>query len=565
MRTSEWSISFLRQLFSLTSRYWRSEEKKSAYAYLLGIVTLTIAAVYMTLLLNDWFNEFYSALQNYDADAVYHGLIRFTGLAFAHIAFAVYAYYLQQQLALRWRRWLTEAYLARWTEREMYYRMDMFSKEADNPDQRISEDINLFTARTLSFMAGLLKAITTIVCFIFVLWQLSEPLPFTVGGETYHVYGYLVWAALIYSLIGTWITHRVGHRLVGLNFVQQKLEADFRYAMVRLRETAESVAFYDGAARERGILSTRFGKLIENTIYIIKKQKQLSWLTNSYGQIAIIFPFVVAAPRYLSKHISLGGLMQVANCFGKVQESMSYFVDVYSSLAEWQSCVDRLLTFDAHMAAIREETERAGEAKRREGKELRLSDVEIAVPGGRVLCRHLDAVIHAGEKVIIKGPSGSGKSTLLRVLAGFWPYAKGEMILPLKKETMFIPQKPYMPMGTLAEAASYPDIGLSRKEWEALFAFSGLSHLIPLLDSEGDWSHILSLGEQQKLAFARVFAKRPRWVFLDEATSAMDEETESRLYGHLAALPGITVVSVGHRSTLDKWHGRVWPLKTEKH
>lgn len=403
MRSSEWSISFLRQLFSLTSRYWRSEEKKSAYAYLLGIVTLTIAAVYMTLLLNDWFNEFYSALQNYDADAVYHGLIRFTGLAFAHIAFAVYAYYLQQQLALRWRRWLTEEYLARWTEREMYYRMDMFSKEADNPDQRISEDINLFTARTLSFMAGLLKAITTIVCFIFVLWQLSEPLPFTVGGETYHIYGYLVWAALIYSLIGTWITHRVGHRLVGLNFVQQKLEADFRYAMVRLRETAESVAFYDGAARERGILSTRFGKLIENTIYIIKKQKQLSWLTNSYGQIAIIFPFVVAAPRYLSKHISLGGLMQVANCFGKVQESMSYFVDVYSSLAEWQSCVDRLISFDAHMAAIREETERAGEAKRREGKELRLSNVEIAVPGGRVLCRHLDAVIHAGEKVIIKG------------------------------------------------------------------------------------------------------------------------------------------------------------------
>ena len=257
--------------------------------------------------------------------------------------------------------------------------------------------------------------------------------------------------------------------------------------------------------------------------------------------------------------------MQVANCFGKVQESMSYFVDVYSSLAEWQSCVDRLISFDAHMAAIREETERAGEAKRREGKELRLSDVESAVPGGRVLCRHLDAVIHAGEKVIIKGPSGSGKSTLLRVLAGFWPYAKGEMILPPQKETMFIPQKPYMPMGTLAEAASYPDIALSRKEWEALFAFSGLSHLIPLLDSEGDWSHILSLGEQQKLAFARVFAKRPRWVFLDEATSAMDEETESRLYGHLAALPGITVVSVGHRSTLDKWHGRVWPLKTEKH
>lgn len=349
MRSSEWSISFLRQLFSLTSRYWRSEEKKSAYAYLLGIVTLTIAAVYMTLLLNDWFNEFYSALQNYDADAVYHGLIRFTGLAFAHIAFAVYAYYLQQQLALRWRRWLTEAYLARWTEREMYYRMDMFSKEADNPDQRISEDINLFTARTLSFMAGLLKAITTIVCFIFVLWQLSEPLPFTVGGETYHIYGYLVWAALIYSLIGTWITHRVGHRLVGLNFVQQKLEADFRYAMVRLRETAESVAFYDGAARERGILSSRFGKLIENTIYIIKKQKQLSWLTNSYGQIAIIFPFVVAAPRYLSKHISLGASCRwrtaSARCRSRCPTSSTCTARWRSGSPAWTGCSPSMRTW----------------------------------------------------------------------------------------------------------------------------------------------------------------------------------------------------------------------------
>ncbi len=555
MSGGEWNFAFIRALFHLTARYWKSEEKKSAFLYLFGIIGLTIAAVYMTLLLNDWFNEFYSALQDYDADAVYHGLIRFTGLAFAHIAFAVYAYYLQQTLALRWRRWLTREYLSRWTEKDMYYRMEMFSESADNPDQRISEDINLFTARTLSFAVGLLKSITTIVCFIFVLWSLSEPLAFTVGGEEFHIYGYLVWTALAYSIVGTWITHKVGHRLVALNFVQQKLEADFRYAMVRLRETAESVAFYEGAGRERSILGNRFHKLIANTFYIIKKQKQLSWLTNSYGQIAIIFPFVVAAPRYLSKSISLGGLMQVANCFGKVQDAMSYFVDVYSSLAEWQSCVDRLLSFDEHMQRLEAE-KKSGALTRAEGEVLALCGVHISLPDGRVILRNMTAEIHAGEKVIIKGPSGKGKSTLLRVLAGFWPYAEGRMTLPKKEETMFIPQRPYMPMGTLLEAAAYPDSEADRGALEKLFADCGLSHFIPMLDKEGDWSHILSLGEQQKLAFVRIFLRHPRWVFLDEATSAMDEETERTLYSRLIALPGITVVSVGHRSTLDAWHGR---------
>ena len=555
MSGGEWNFAFIRALFHLTARYWKSEEKKSAFLYLFGIIGLTIAAVYMTLLLNDWFNEFYSALQNYDADAVYHGLIRFTGLAFAHIAFAVYAYYLQQTLALRWRRWLTREYLARWTEKDMYYRMEMFSESADNPDQRISEDINLFTARTLSFAVGLLKSITTIVCFIFVLWSLSEPLAFTVGGEEIHIYGYLVWTALAYSIVGTWITHKVGHRLVALNFVQQKLEADFRYAMVRLRETAESVAFYEGASRERSILGNRFHKLIANTFYIIKKQKQLSWLTNSYGQIAIIFPFVVAAPRYLSKSISLGGLMQVANCFGKVQDAMSYFVDVYSSLAEWQSCVDRLLSFDEHMQRLEAE-KKFGAITRAEGEVLALRGVHISLPDGRVILRNMTAEIHAGEKVIIKGPSGKGKSTLLRVLAGFWPYAEGVMTLPKKEETMFIPQRPYMPMGTLLEAAAYPESEADRGALEKLFADCGLSHFIPMLDKEGDWSHILSLGEQQKLAFVRIFLRHPRWVFLDEATSAMDEETERTLYSRLVQIPGITVVSVGHRSTLDAWHGR---------
>lgn len=563
MVSGQWNRQTVKALWQLTARYWKSEEKKSAWLYLLGIVVLTMAAVYMTLLLNDWFNEFYSALQNYDSGAVYHGLVRFTAIAFGHIAFSVYAYYLQQTLALRWRRWMTEKYLSRWTARQMFYRLEMFSGgRSDNPDQRISEDINLFTSRTLSFMAGLLRAVTTIFCFIFVLWSLSEPLSFTLFGSTFRVYGYLVWTALAYSVIGTWLTHKVGHKLVGLNFLQQKLEADFRYAMVRLRETSESVAFYHGGGEEKKILEGRFHKLLVNTVYIIRKQKQLSWLTNSYGQIAIIFPFVVAAPRYLSRNISLGGLMQVANCFGKVQESMSYFVDVYASLAEWMSCVERLLTFDEHMDRMAEETEgKEKKLARKEGEALTLSHVNVFLPDGKPLLTGLSCTIEEGERVILKGPSGSGKSTLLRLLAGLWPYGEGEIHLPSSQNSLFIPQKPYMPIGTLKEAALYPRGEGKEEELKKLMETCGLASWAVHLEDEGDWSHILSLGEQQKLAFVRIFLTRPRWVFLDEATSAMDEETENHLYRLLTSLPGMTVISVGHRSTLDKYHTRVLKIR----
>lgn len=551
-----------RLIFSLISRYWKSEEKRSAYLYLGGIATLTIAAVYMTLLLNEWFNEFYSALQAYDSEAVYHGLLKFTVLAFAHIIFAVYAYYLQQTLALRWRRWLTKSYLSRWTGKTLYYRMEMFSDGTDNPDQRISEDINLFTARTLSFGTGLLRSITTIFCFIFVLYKLSGEFSFTLAGHTVAVPGYLVWAALFYSIIGTWLTHVVGKKLISLHFTQQKREADFRYAMVRLREMAESIAFYSGtesAEKEGHILGNRFAKVVSNSIFIIKKEKELSWLTNFYGQVAIIFPFLVAAPRYLSKGISLGGLMQIANCFGKVQESMSYFVDVYASLAEWRSCVNRLLTFDAHM----EELEKGkalsqGKLTYREGDTIAFENLTIRLPNGKTILENRSEIAKIGDRIIVKGPSGKGKTTLFRVLAGLWPYGEGNIIMPARDVVFFLPQKPYLPIGTLKEAAIYPELSGDEEEIKKYMDFAGLSHLIPHLDEVSDWSHKLSLGEQQRLAFVRLFLLKPKYVLLDEATSAMDEAMEEKMYRELLKDKERTILSIGHRSTLDQFHNKVW-------
>lgn len=551
----QYRCSLSRLLFS----YWKGEEKKRAWGMAITIAALTVAAVYMTLLLNDWFNSFYSALQNYDQQAIYHGLIQFTGYAFAYIAFAVYADYLQQRLALRWRCWMTEKYLAQWTAGDMYYRMEAFSGgRGDNPDQRISEDIDSFTSQSLSLMQGLLQAVTTIVCFIVVLWNMSETLTFTLWEYTFHLEGYLVWTALLYSVAGTWVTHQVGKKLIALNYEQQKREANFRFGMMRLRDTAESVAFYHGGGREKETLFSRFLQAVSNQYMIIRKNKQLSWLTSSYGQIAIIFPFVVAAPRYLTRKISLGGLMQIANCFGKVQDSLSYLVNAYTGIAAWKACANRLCSFTDHMEGIQEAARVASKRLKivRGGQGVSLSHVKVSLPDGKVLIPDLSLALQPGEKVIIHGPSGVGKSTLLRVLAGLWPFAEGKLQLPEEKTMLFIPQKPYLPFGTLRHALSYPGQDAEDEVLLPLMKQCRMEKHVDQLDKEGDWMQVLSLGEQQKAAFVRILLQRPAWLFLDEASSAMDEETEAALYGLLAHLPS-SVISVGHRSTLDKFHERI--------
>lgn len=442
-------------------------------------------------------------------------------------------------------------------------------------------------------MAGLLKAITTIFCFIFVLWSLSEPLTLPLPGLTIHIYGYLVWTALAYSVIGTWITHKVGHKLVGLNFVQQKLEADFRYAMVRLRETSESVAFYHGGKEEKKILSGRFHKLLVNTVYIIRKQKQLSWLTNSYGQIAIIFPFVVAAPRYLSKNISLGGLMQVANCFGKVQESMSYFVDVYSSLAEWMSCVERLLTFDAHMDHMLRETEKEqGHLARKEGSPaLILSDVTVRLPGGKTLLSSLSCTtisLHKGETLGIVGESGSGKSTLAKILTRLYTMDSGRILLhgkdmtalkgeefrQARKNIQMVFQDPstaFDPKQRVRDIICEPlmNYGLIGKEKVDEKAREML-RLVDLPEEFADrYPNSMSGGQRQRIAVARALVLKPEIIICDEATSALDmsvQKTVIELLHRLQLETGVSYFFICHDLALANMfcdnivvmqHGRV--------
>lgn len=553
---------FFRDVWYLTKSYWQSEEKKKAFFLLGCIIALTLGVVYMLVLLNQWNNSFYSALQNYDAKKIFDELIHFSWLAAIYILLAVYSYYLQQTLILNWRRWLTTRFIDIWLQNKTYYNLQMFGKDTDNPDQRISEDVRQFVEMTLSFGIGILKAFCTFASFVVILYNLSGSLSFTFMGKTWTINGYMLWASLLYSVIGTYITHIVGRKLVKINFIQQKYEADFRFSMIRLRESAESVAFYRGEAQEGSVFKQRFKMLLDNFWKLVNKQKQLVFLNSGYSQIAIIFPFVVAMNRYLTKEVTLGGLMQVASAFGRVQDPLSYFVDMYSSIAQWQAVVMRLTCFGHHMHDVYQQAERFHVERFAAADVVEVDNMQINLPDGKPLLENISFTLHPGHNVLIKGVSGSGKSTLLRAISGIWPFVDGKIFLPERDKLMFIPQKSYLPLGTLRAALNYPgNKPIDDTELIYLMDLCQIVYLKDKLDLEADWSHVLSVGEQQRLAFVRAHIQQPQWLFLDEATSALDEDTEANMYSLLQErLQQTTVVSVGHRSTLNKYHELVLRL-----
>jgi len=564
----DFSISkqFFKDVWYLTKSYWQSEEKKKAFFLLGCILALTLGVVYMLVLLNQWYNSFYTALQAYEKDKIYSELWRFCYLAGIYIVLAVYSYYLQQCLIINWRRWLTEKFIDIWMKNKTYYHLQMFGHDTDNPDQRISEDVSMFVEMTLSISIGLIKALCTFGSFVVILYNVSGPLSFTAFGKQWTINGYMFWASLIYSVLGTFVTHYVGKRLVAINFVQQRYEADFRFSMIRMRESAESVAFYSGEDQEKQVFTERFKRLMDNFWQLVTKKKELVWINSIYSQIAIIFPFMVAMNRYLVKEISLGGLMQISSAFSHVQNSLSYFVDTYTSLAQWQSVVVRLTFFGRHMQEVSEDAERFHLDRFATSQDVQAEAMQVNLPNGEVLLKPMSFVLKPGANVLVKGKSGCGKSTLLRAVSGIWPYVEGKINLPENNSLMFIPQKPYLPLGSLREALLYPgNKPLENIEIIKLMELCQIGYLAEKLDVVADWSHVLSVGEQQRLAFVRAHVQKPLWLFLDEATSALDEDTEAAMYELLESRLGAsTVVSVGHRSTLNKYHQLVLFIDKDK-
>jgi putative ATP-binding cassette transporter len=558
MRTTR----FLTAFWALVKPYWVSEQRGKGLILITTVIGLVLAMVWMEVQFNDWNREFYNTFEQKDQAEFFRQLGRFALLAVTWIIMFVYRLYFQQMLQIEWRTWLTEHFLADWLKDQAHYRMQLLARSADasgagvdNPDQRIAEDLRLFVDFTLSLSLGLLSAVVTLVSFIVILWALSGPL--TLFGVT--VPGYLVWVALVYAVAGTGLTHLIGRRLIRLDFNQQRFEADFRFGLVRLRENSEGVALYRGEEAERAGLLGRFSAVIGNWWALMLKRKQLGWFTSFYGQLAIIFPYIVVSPRFFSGQIPLGAIFQTASAFGQVQGSLSWFINAYTDFATWKATVDRLIGFSEGLSQVREESKRAQGQRVEEGDAISLDHLAVEKPDGGVLLEDTSLQLKRGEDALVTGPSGTGKSTLFRSLAGIWPYWKGRIRLPKGARLLFLPQKPYLPIGTLKHVASYPDDASRFSDEEAIESLKavGLGQLSGDLQRQENWAQVLSGGEQQRLAFARALLNKPDWLFLDEATASLPEEDQESLYQLLKErLPATTLVSIAHRSSLARFHVR---------
>ena len=560
-------VSTLATIWRLAAPYFYSEDRWPGRILLAAVIAIELAIVTINVLLNQWNARFFNAIQDRNWENFVSELLFFCALAAIFIVLAVYQLYLNQWLQIRWRRWMTVQYLGHWLEGGNHYRMQLLGDAADNPDQRMAEDIKQFIdggtgTGILPIGLGFLNSVVTLASFVVILWNLSAAAPLHLFGSAWDIPGYLVWAALLYAVIGTLFTHLIGRPLIGLNFRQQRFEADFRFNLVRVRENGEQIALLTGEAAERDRLLDRFGAIMANWFSIMTLQKRLTFFTAGYRQISVVFPYVVVSPGYFAGALQLGGLTQTASAFGSVQESLSFFVTSYRQLAEWGAVIERLAGFNAAIAAGRRAADTppaVSVAPRVGARAVEIEDLKVSLPTGVPLVGARDIVLPAAERVLVTGPTGSGKSTLFRAIAGIWPFGSGTVTVPAGARVVMLPQRPYFPVGSLEAAVSYPAVpgtfdGLRLAE---VLVAVGLPGLVARLDEHAHWNRMLSLGEQQRLALARAILLEPDYLFLDEATASLDEPAEAALYRLLRErLPGMTIVSIGHRSTLEAFHRR---------
>lgn len=554
-----------RAVWHLLKPYWVSEEKWKARALFVTVIALALGMVYLNVLFNTWSRDSFNALESKNYVVFKEQMWRFSYLAFIYITVAIYRVYLRQALEIRWRAWLTRQYMGKWLANQAYYRIEQ-TGSADNPDQRIADDLSLLTSGTLMLSLDLLSNVVTLMSFIGILWSVSGPLSFAFAGGRFTIPAYMVWFAIAYAGIGSGLVWLVGKPLVRQNFNQQRFEANFRFGLIRIRENAEAVALYHGEAQERAQLASRFEQIRANWWAIMRTTKQLNVVSTFYAQFAIIFPALVAAPRYFSGAITLGVYTQIGDAFGQVQDSLSWFINSFNKLAEWKASVNRLAGFHVAVEAARHQ-ERGIAVERNNVGAILIEDMQLHIPSGQPLTHAISANIHVGQRILVEGPSGCGKSTLFRAIAGLWPYGCGSVEIPSDAKLLFVPQKPYLPIGTLRTAIAYPAAESAYRD-RAIAHYLELCRLAQLkdrLDESDNWSQRLSPGEQQRLAFVRVLLTRPSILFLDEATSALDVDTEELLYNLiLQELPDAAIISIGHREGIARHHHIRWRFVHEE-
>jgi putative ATP-binding cassette transporter len=538
----------------------RATEGAIGTMFLAVLIGINLFQVALNVRLNFFSRDLFNSFQDRNADAFWYQLLWvFVPLATVHVVMALVEVYLQYVLRIRWRAYTNDLFVSEWLGNSTHYRMQLTQTEADNPDQRIAEDLRKYVDTTYTLAINLLTQSATLVSFVAILWSISAG--FTFPGTDYVVPGLLVWLAIAYAVLGTWLTHKIGKPLIALNFQQERYEADYRFSLARLREYTEQIALLDGEPAEKERLAGRFAGIIQNYMAIVKRYLKLQSFTLSYFQANVVVPYLITAPYFFAGKISLGQMQQTVGAFSRVESALTFFISAYTTLADYKAVIDRLTTFQLAIAQARTPAPETARLKLAQGRnpELRLRDLTVRLPDGRDLVRADDLAFRPGETTLLTGPSGSGKSTLFRAISGIWPFGHGEIMTPPGAEMMLLPQRPYIPIGTLRGAVTYP--GMERTYDDAAIAealrTARLPHLADRLDEERFWAQVLSLGEQQRLAIARALLAKPDWLLLDEATAALDEPTEDAIYRMLKEkLPDTTIVSIGHRSTLQAFHDR---------
>jgi vitamin B12/bleomycin/antimicrobial peptide transport system ATP-binding/permease protein len=539
------------------------QERRLAWGLTIFLIVINQLQVGINVRLSFFSRDWFNAIQNKDAATFWNLLLTvFLFWAMIGVVSNLIEYFVENVLKIRWREYLVERYGDRWLGEGSHYRMG-FSGGADNPDQRIADDVRGYISSTYAFSISLISTLSNLVSFSIILWAI--PAQFAIPGTDIVVPGLPFWFALIYSLLGTWLTHLIGRPLIKLDFKQEKFEADFRFQLARLREYGEQVALLRGEKAERQHIARRFTAVVGNTYDLIRQNLKLSTFTSSYFQASVVVPYIIVAPAFFVGKITLGQMQQTAGAFGRVETAMQWFIVRYASLANYKAIVDRLTTFgDAMGKAEALQKNSAITLPSQPGSDLSIPALSLAIPNGDTIVTIKDLSLKAGQSALFTGPSGSGKSTLFRAIAGIWPFGKGEIRVPDGRSVLLLPQRPYIPMGTLREAVQYPGLAGDHPDEaiNAALAAARLPKLVNRLDEEQMWAQVLSLGEQQRLAVARALLSKPDWLFLDEATAALDETTEAAIYDVMKQkLPKTTIVSIGHRSTLIDMHERRLDLR----
>ena len=557
--------SALSEIRALLRALWHSCHRLRIGLLTGGIVVVLIGNMFGQIKLNTWNGAFFDTLAQRNLSGLLHDLVMFFAIVGALLALVVGQTWMQQMLKVRLREWLTHHLLDEWLVAGRAYRLGLAGQIGVNPDQRIEEDTRKLTDLSAGLGVGLFQALLLLISFISILWSLSDRLVFNLFGSSFTIPGYMVWCALIYAAVGSLLTWRVGTPLIGLNAELYAREAELRFALVRVNESAESIALCGGEHDERRQLDSTLARVISTMGQLSGALSRLTWITSGYGWIAIVVPIVVASPGYFSGGLTIGGMMMVVGAFNQVQSSLRWFVDQFPSIADWRATLHRVSAFKAavdKVDAIDDGIETIKLTRHPQGK-LAFDGVSVLLSDGRVVISDATVEIEPGERVLIVGESGAGKSTLFRALAGLWPWGGGVIRMPDPDAMMFMPQRPYIPLGTMRAALTYPDPpeAFDTAELAAVLKRVGLAEFLPTLDFEARLDKNFSLGQQQMLAFARLLLHRPYWVFLDEATSALDELSQRRvmsIFDH--ELSNATVVSIGHRPGLEHFHTRVLTL-----